>query len=72
MRLVAAADFRTDATGASSCVGQSRDGAYIDRTTEPGATLGFHAPYVAADSLGTLLQRSGSRRFLAAVAKASL
>jgi hypothetical protein len=34
-------------------------GDYIDRTIEPGATLGFHAPYVAADSLGELVAQYG-------------
>lgn len=34
-------------------------GAYIDRTIEPGATLGFHAPYIAPDSLGELVAQFG-------------
>ncbi len=39
-------------------------GAYIDRTIEPGATLGFHAPYVAADSLGELIAQIGLEEVL--------
>lgn len=34
-------------------------GAYIDRTIEPGATLGFYAPHVTADSLGELIAQYG-------------
>lgn len=39
-------------------------GAYIDRTIEPGATLGFHAPYVTADSLGELVAQYGVEEVL--------
>lgn len=41
-------------------------GAYIDRTIEPGGTLGFHAPYVVADSLGELVAQYGIQKVLGA------
>jgi len=41
-------------------------GAYIDRTIEPGATLGFHAPYYVADSLGELVAQFGVEEVLGA------
>lgn len=41
-------------------------GDYIDRTVEPGGTLGFHAPYVAADSLGELVAQYGIQEVLGA------
>ncbi|WP_159078954.1 hypothetical protein [Orrella marina] len=39
-------------------------GAYIDRTIEPGATLGFHAPFFTPDSLGDLVARHGVEEVL--------
>ncbi|WP_157970067.1 hypothetical protein [Pelagibacterium sediminicola] len=39
-------------------------GPYIDRIIEPGATLGFHAPYVTADSLGELVAQYGVEEVL--------
>lgn len=39
-------------------------GDYIDRTLEPGGTLGFHAPYVASDSLGELVAEFGLEEIL--------
>ncbi|WP_367715037.1 hypothetical protein AB2N04_14040 [Nitratireductor sp. GISD-1A_MAKvit] len=41
-------------------------GDYIDRTIEPGGTLGFHAPYVVADSLGELVAQYGVQEVLGA------
>ena len=39
-------------------------GAYIDRTIEPGAVLGFHAPFFTPDSLGDLVARHGVEEVL--------
>lgn len=44
--------------------GGSQVGAFIDRTIEPGAVLGFHAPYVASDTLGTLVAELGLEQVL--------
>lgn len=41
-----------------------RIGAYIDRTLEPGGTLGFHAPYFAAESLGEMVAEHGLEEVL--------
>src|SRR5690554_5151550 len=39
-------------------------GPYIDRTVEPGATLGFHAPYATAETLGELVAQFGVEEVL--------
>lgn len=39
-------------------------GAFIDRTIEPGAVLGFHAPYFAADDLDTMVAEIGVEEVL--------
>jgi len=50
--------------GGSGRSSQSGVGDYIDRTIEPGATLGFHAPYYAGDSLGALVAQFGIEEVL--------
>ena len=41
-------------------------GAYIDRTIEPGATLGFHAPYATSEALGDLVAQYSVEEVLGA------
>ncbi|HEY0958046.1 MAG TPA: hypothetical protein VGE05_02100 [Novosphingobium sp.] len=50
--------------GGSGHSSQSSVGDYIDRTIEPGATLGFHAPYFAGDSLDELVAQFGIEEVL--------
>ena len=50
--------------GGSGYAGSGGVGAYIDRTLDPGGTLGFHAPYYAADELGGLVADIGLEEVL--------
>ncbi|MGJ8528756.1 hypothetical protein [Maritalea sp.] len=50
--------------GGSGYSTQSSVGTYVDRMIEPAATLGFHAPYIAADSLDTLVAEYGMEEVL--------
>lgn len=43
---------------------QDTGGAFIDRTIEPGAILGFHAPYFASDGLDDLVAKFGVEEVL--------
>ncbi|TDQ64427.1 hypothetical protein ATL17_2446 [Maritalea mobilis] len=50
--------------GGSGYSTQISVGTYVDRMVEPAATLGFHAPYIAADSLDTLVAEFGMEEVL--------
>ncbi|WP_424982415.1 hypothetical protein [Maritalea sp. S77] len=50
--------------GGSGYSTQMSVGTYVDRMIEPAATLGFHAPYIAADSLDTLVAEFGMEEVL--------
>ncbi len=52
--------------GGSGYSSQDGVGAYSDRIIEPGATLGFHAPYFAPDDLGSLVADFGMDAVLGA------